>query len=236
MGVSYIQCFLCSEFHFPKCFNHLFGSNDDLSISSLDKEPLSFRSRAMPQYFLATLSLEPSPIVLDHLTSTFAAAAAKSLQSSTGRPKGISADNDYIFWASCYIDGGNLALYPFGYGLSYTHFTYESLELDKTSMTRDGEIKVSITLVNDGQRRGQEVVQLYLKDCFSSACRPYQELIGFEKVDLDAGERKTVTFTVNEPMLRYWNEKCEFVSENGTFELSTGYADNLILTRSFELL
>ena len=145
-------------------------------------------------------------------------------------------DEDYVFWSSCYIDNGNLALYPFGYGLSYTHFTYESLTLDKSSMTDDGEINVSITLVNDGDRAGKEVVQLYLCDVVSSACRPYQELIAFEKVELDAGERKTVHFTVKEPQLRFWNVNCENISEAGNFELSTGYADNLILTKTFKLV
>lgn len=155
---------------------------------------------------------------------------------STGRPKMSFNDEDYIFWSSCYIDNGNLALYPFGYGLSYTHFTYESLTLDKSSMTDDGEINVEITLVNDGDRAGKEVVQLYLCDVVSSACRPYQELIAFEKIELDAGERKTVHFTVKEPQLRFWNVNCENISEAGNFELSTGYADNLILTKTFKLV
>ena len=153
----------------------------------------------------------------------------------TGRPK-PQPDDERKAWLTGYIDCGNLALYPFGYGLSYTHFTYESLELDKSSMTDGGEINVSITVVNDGDRRGKEVVQLYLKDLVSSACRPNQELIAFKKIELGAGERKTVTFTVKEPQLRFWNASCENISEAGDFELSTGYADNLILTKTFTLV
>ena len=154
---------------------------------------------------------------------------------SAMRPK-PQPDDERKAWLTGYIDCGNLALYPFGYGLSYTHFTYESLELDKSSMTDDGEINVSITVVNDGDRRGKEVVQLYLKDLVSSACRPNQELIAFKKIELGAGERKTVTFTVKEPQLRFWNASCENISEAGDFELSTGYADNLILTKTFTLV
>ena len=154
----------------------------------------------------------------------------------TGRPKMAYNDDDRVFWSSCYVDCGNLALYPFGHGLSYTHFTYESLELDKTTLTEDGEIKVSITLVNDGDRAGKEVVQLYMCDLVASACLPYQELIAFEKVELAPGERKTVTFTVTEPQLRFWDAKCENISEAGDFELSTGHADNLVLTKTFTLV
>ena len=154
---------------------------------------------------------------------------------TTGRPKPLP-DDERKPWLSGYIDCGNLALYPFGYGLSYTHFTYESLELDKNSMTDDGEINVSITVINDGDRRGKEVVQLYMKDLVSSACRPYQELVAFKKIELDAGERKTVTFTVKEPQLRFWNASCQNISEAGDFELSTGHADNLLLTKTFTLV
>ena len=154
---------------------------------------------------------------------------------STGRPKG-QPDDERKNWLSAYIDCGNRALYPFGYGLSYTRFAYKSLELDKNTLTCDGEIKVSVTLVNEGNMQGKEVVQLYLKDVVSSACRPYQELVAFEKVSLAPGEEKILTFTLREPMLRFWNQNCQLVSETGEFEISTGFADNLILTKSFELV
>ncbi len=154
---------------------------------------------------------------------------------STGRPKPCAEDEKRISYCSSYLDCGNLALYPFGYGLSYTSFEYESLELDKTEMATDEEIKVKITLRNSGSREGKEVVQLYMRDMVASSVRPVQQLIAFEKTVLKAGERKTVEFKVREDMLRFYNFECEYISEPGEFRLSTGYADNLILTKSFWL-
>ena len=153
---------------------------------------------------------------------------------STGRPKSKPEDV-HQGYASNYIGCGNLPLYPFGHGLSYTTFTYESLELDRTEMTADDTLTVRITVKNDGDREGKEVVQLYMHDLFASTVRPIQSLIGFEKVTLAPGERKTVTFTVTEPMLRFYDAECNLISEPGEFTLSTGYADNLILTQKFEL-
>lgn len=154
---------------------------------------------------------------------------------TTGRPKAVSDDirQPYI---SGYLDCGNLPLYPFGYGLSYTGFKYESLTLDKGKIGKNEEITVSITVKNCGNCRGKEVVQLYLHDLVSSACRPVAELIGFEKTELAPNESKTIVFKVNEPMLRFYDQNCNFVSEAGGFTLSTGYADNLILTQKFELV
>ena len=138
-------------------------------------------------------------------------------------------------YASNYIGEGNLPLYPFGHGLSYSNFVYETLELDKTTMTKDSEIKVSITVYNDSDVVGKEVVQLYMHDLWASTVRPIQSLIGFEKIELGARERKTVIFTVKEPMLRFYDAECNFISETGEFTLSTGCADNLLLTKSFTL-
>ncbi len=153
---------------------------------------------------------------------------------TTGRPKKV-ADEQRKGYCSCYIDCGNLPLYPFGYGLSYTAFEYKSLELDKTELDKNGEIKVKITLANTGKRAGKEVVQLYMRDLYASAVRPVASLIGFKKISLEAEERKTVEFTVNEPMLRFYDFDCKHISEAGEFTLSTGHADGLILTKSFWL-
>lgn len=153
---------------------------------------------------------------------------------STGRPKS-KPEEEHQPYSSNYIGCGNLPLYPFGYGLSYSNFVYESLELDTDVLTNDSEINVSITILNDSDRAGKEVVQLYMHDLFASAVRPIQSLIGFEKIELGAHERKTVTFKVKEPMLRFYNLNCEHISEPGEFTLSTGCADNLILTKSFNL-
>ena len=153
---------------------------------------------------------------------------------STGRPKQTPED-EFQVCASNYRDCGNLPLYSFGHGLSYSHFTYEALTLDTDSMTADTAITVTVTLRNDSEREGQEVVQLYLHDLVASTVRPVQSLIGFEKVKLAAGERKTVTFSITEPMLRFCDFDGKFISEAGEFTVSAGYADHLILTRSFRL-
>lgn len=152
---------------------------------------------------------------------------------STGRPK-TTAEDQFQYCASNYIDCGNLPLYSFGYGLSYSKFVYESLTLDADTLTKDSELTVSVTLRNDGVP-GKEVVQLYMRDLVASTVRPIQSLIAFEKVSLGTGERKTVQFKVKEPMLRFYDFNCNFISEPGEFELSTGYADHLILTEKFLL-
>ncbi len=153
---------------------------------------------------------------------------------STGRPKS-KPEEVHQSYASNYIGCGNLPLYPFGYGLSYTEFTYESLELDRAEMTGDDTLTVSITVKNTGEREGREVVQLYLHDLYASTVRPIQSLIGFQKITLSPGESKVVTFEVKEPMLRFYDASCRHISEPGEFTLSTGCADRLILTKSFWL-
>ena len=151
---------------------------------------------------------------------------------STGRPK-WKPEDEHQPYASSYIGCGNKPLYPFGHGLSYSKFEYKSLVLDTDKMSKDTEIKVSITVKNVGERAGKEVVQLYMRDLVASAVRPIQSLIAFEKISLEAGEEKTVSFKITEPMLRFYNAECKFVSEAGEFEVSTGCSDNLILTKKF---
>ena len=112
---------------------------------------------------------------------------------------------------------------------------YESLTLDRTAITRNESLKVTVTVRNAGQREGKEVVQLYLRDRVASVVRPVQQLTDYKKVLLAPGERAEVTFTVTEKQLRLWNFDCREVSEPGIFELSTGWADHLLLTKTFEL-
>ena len=84
-------------------------------------------------------------------------------------------------------------------------------------------------------RAGKETVQFYLRDPVASVVRPVQQLIDYRKIRLEPGEAKDVTFTVTEPQLRFWNFDCKEVSEPGAFELSTGWADHLLLTKRFVL-
>lgn len=153
----------------------------------------------------------------------------------TGRPKSKGEDVFEKF-GSDYIDCGILPLYFFGQGLSYTDFVYESMVLDKNEIDEQGEITVTVTVRNAGERDGSEVVQLYMRDPVSETVRPLQELLAFEKLFIPAGESRTVTFKVNEPMLRYWNFDCEFVSEKGEFQLMVGYANHFALRDKFRLV
>jgi len=155
---------------------------------------------------------------------------------NTGRPISKAEEGLRKTYRSNYIDCGNLPLYSFGYGLSYSDFVYEGMELDTDELSDDGAINVDITVFNDSNVAGKETVQLYMRDLYASTARPIQQLIAFEKITLAAMERKTVRFTVTEPMLRFWNNKNEFVSEEGEFNLMTGYADNMVFTKKIVLV
>lgn len=154
---------------------------------------------------------------------------------STGRMKDPALDGKHIMYVTNYIDSGNLPQYSFGHGLSYSNFVYEDLKLSSDSLTADGEIKVSITVHNDSDKAGKEVVMLYMQDLVASTARPIQQLLDFKKVYFEAGEKKTIEFTVREPQLRFYNPENKHVSEPGEFLISTGYADHLIHTKKFSL-
>ncbi len=173
------------------------------------------------------------------LTMTFPKASGQCPiyynRTNTGRPKPLAKDEVRVRYNSSYIDCGNLPLYSFGHGLSYSNFVYEDMNIDSTEMTADGKINVTVTIVNDSDREGSETVQLYMRDMVASVVRPIQQLIDYKKVAFAPHERKTVTFTVTEHMLRFWNFDNELISEPGEFRLSTGYADHLVHTKSFVL-
>ena len=154
-------------------------------------------------------------------------------RTNTGRPK-PEPDSRAFPFTSCYLDTPNLPLYSFGYGLSYTTFAYESLTLDRNTMTVDAPLQVTVTLRNTGDRRGKETVQLYLRDPVASVVRPVQQLIDYWKVELAPGEKTEVTFIVTEKQLRFVDFDCREISEPGKFEISCGYADHLLLTKTFE--
>lgn len=154
---------------------------------------------------------------------------------ATGRPK-RRGELEHEAYTSNYIGCGNLPLYSFGHGLSYSNFVYESLELDTDKLTKDSEINVKVTVRNDSNRAGKETVQLYIRDLFASTVRPVQSLIAFKKVEIAAGESVTIELKVTEPQLRFYDAGCNFISEPGKFEISTGYADHLKLTKTFELV
>jgi len=149
----------------------------------------------------------------------------------TGRPKFDCVVDEFQPFRSNYIDCSNTPLYPFGYGLSYSRFVYESLTLSTDTLTKESTVTVSVTLKNDSDTVGAETVQLYLRDEVASRARPVQQLIAFEKVSLAPHETKTVCFDIDETMLRFWTDEHGYASEHGTFAVSTGYADHLLLTK-----
>jgi beta-glucosidase len=138
-------------------------------------------------------------------------------QKNTGRP---SAGNHVTF--SGYRDAPKTALYPFGFGLSYTTFSYDNLQLDKTEISTGGELKVTVNVTNTGNRDGEEVVQLYIRDLVGSLVRPIKELKGFQKMMLKAGETKKVTFVINAKTLEFYTANKKWEVEPGKFNVWVG--------------
>ena len=153
----------------------------------------------------------------------------------TGRPK-LKDEDTFERCRSNYLDCGNLPLYPFGHGLSYSTFRYESMKLDSHKLTRDGKIKVTVTVSNQSDRDGEKVVQLYFRDLVATTVRPIQSLLDFKKVMIPAGKTVQVEFTITEPQLRFYDFDCSYHSEPGDFDLFVGYADHPALKDSFELV
>ncbi len=141
-------------------------------------------------------------------------------QYRTGRPLVGSAHSGRF--VSRYLDAPNGALFPFGYGLSYHSALYSDLTLDTNRLTADGELHASVKVKNTGDIAGTETVQLYIRDKAGSVVRPMLELKDWQKVTLQPGEEKTVTFTVNEDLLRFWRKDMTFGSEPGEFVLFIG--------------
>jgi len=113
-------------------------------------------------------------------------------------------------------------LYPFGYGLSYTQFTYSDLVVNKTKLTGNQQLTASINLTNSGKYDGSEIVQLYIRDLVGSITRPVKELKGFQKVFLKAGETKTVSFNITPQDLKFYNYDLKYDWEPGDFVIMVG--------------
>lgn len=150
---------------------------------------------------------------------------------STGR---FTNKDNNVFW-SHYSDVEKTPLYPFGYGLSYTTFKYSNLKINKKSFPKGEKIEVSVDLKNTGKVTGKEVAQLYLQDEFASVVRPVKELKGFEMIELKAGETKTITFTLTDAELGFYNNQNEFVVEPGTFKIMVGGSSDANLTTQFNV-
>jgi beta-glucosidase len=139
---------------------------------------------------------------------------------NTGRPQ-PTPDNKERY-LSHYLDIPNEPLFPFGFGLSYTEFTYEDVKLSGDTLTTDRKLSASVTVTNTGDRAGDELVQLYIRDIAGEVVRPVKELKGYKKVALEPNESTTVTFEITEEMLRYHHENLEFKSDAGKFTAFVG--------------
>ncbi len=136
---------------------------------------------------------------------------------NTGRPGPV----EMVFWAH-YTDETNDPLYPFGYGLSYADFEYSNLKVSSPEMKMEDELQVTCTLKNTGKVAGTEVVQLYIQDLFGSITRPIKELKGFQKVTLNAGESKDITFVLRSKDLAFYGADGSFKAEEGDFKVFVG--------------
>lgn len=137
-----------------------------------------------------------------------------------------------VFW-SHFIDESNDPLYPFGYGLSYTTFEYSGFKVGVDSENQ--RVEVEVTLKNTGKVKGEEVVQLYLRDVFASVTRPVKELKGFEKAELAPAESRVIRFTLTDKELGFYNNEGQFVVEPGTFEVMVGGNSRDLMKQSFTL-
>lgn len=142
--------------------------------------------------------------------------------------KEINYKKEYLF-----LEDG--PIYPFGHGLSYVDFEYSDISISSGEITPDTELEVSVKVTNLGSMKAKEVVQLYIKDEIGSVTRPDKELKGFEKIELDAGESKTVTFTITPKMLAFTGISMEKVLEAGDYTVKIGTSSQDYLETTFKL-
>ena len=153
---------------------------------------------------------------------------------NTGRPAPNETETNYV---SAYIDLKNSPRFPFGYGLSYTTFEYSNLKLSKNKIKNNETIEVTFDLKNTGKVTGEEVVQLYLRDKIGSVVRPIIELKDFQKIKLNAGETKMLTFLIEKEKLSFYNNELEWGTEPGDFDLMIGSSSaDIRLRETFELV
>lgn len=150
---------------------------------------------------------------------------------NTGRPN----PKWFTKFTSNYLDVDNEPLYPFGYGLSYTTFSYSPVALSSSTMKRDGSIKASVNVTNTGTREASEVVQLYIRDLVGSISRPVKELKDFARITLKPGETRTVEFTITADKLKFYNSELQYDCEPGEFDLMIGPNSRDVETLRFTL-
>jgi len=153
---------------------------------------------------------------------------------NTGRPL---ADGQWFQkFRSNFLDVSNDPVYPFGFGLSYTSFSYSDISLSSSSFKPGEKITAFVTVTNSGNRTGKEVVQMYIRDMVGSITRPVKELKGFQKIELKAGESQKVTFTISADDLKFYNSDLKFVAEPGDFKIFIGTNSRDVKEADFKLL
>ena len=152
---------------------------------------------------------------------------------NTGRP--LPEGKWFQKFRSNYLDVSNDPLYPFGYGLSYTNFSYSDIKLSSASMSAGQKIN-GISHCDQHRKQGwKEVVQLYIRDVVGSSTRPVKELKGFQKIELKAGKSKTVSFEITVNDLKYYNYDLKYVAEPGDFKVFIGGNSRDVKEASFKL-
>jgi beta-glucosidase len=153
---------------------------------------------------------------------------------NTGRP--LEEGKWFSKFRSNYLDVSNDPLYPFGFGLSYTTFSYSDIKLSADSFKPGQLLTASVRVTNTGKVEGKEVVQLYTRDLVGSSTRPVKELKGFQKISLKPGESKEVTFTLTDEDLKFYNSSLKYVAEPGAFKVFIGPNSRDVKEANFSLL
>ena len=190
--------------HLPAIMNVWFGSECADALCDVlfgDVSPSGRLTVSMPRV------TGQEPLYYNHLPS--------------GRPV-ADGQKDYAVFTGNYIDVAQGALYPFGYGLTYSQFSYSAPRLSATEMRSDGSVDVHVTVTNTGQREATEVVQLYIHDRAASISRPVKELKDFSRITLKPGESKEVVFKITPDKLSFYNYDLQYVLEPGEFDIMTG--------------
>jgi beta-glucosidase len=150
---------------------------------------------------------------------------------ASGRPRGSPADHEVG-----YVDSPMDPIYPFGHGKSYTRFVYDRLSVSPSRVPAKGKVRVRVRVTNAGDRDGEEVVQLYVRDPVASVTRPVKELKGFQKIALARGEARTVVFELPVSDLAFYDRNMKLVIEPGTIQVWVGTSSAEGLEASFEIV
>ena len=154
---------------------------------------------------------------------------------NTGRPY-LGATDPEQKYKSRYTDSDNSPLFPFGFGLSYTNFSYANLKISTNKISRNETLRISVNVTNSGNYDGAETVQLYIKDVVGSVTRPVKELKRFEKVVIKKGETKTISFEITSNDLKFYDKNMKFTAEPGDFEIFVGGNSDTNYKETFELI